>query len=217
MSDAMPTLTKPKTSSIRKEIAAFKRQRILEVASEMFARHGYELTTLDEVAARIQVTKPFIYSYYRNKGELLREICERGIRESTRALEAALAQPASPTEQLHRIVRDVGRIIVDNRDYISVYQAEEKNLAPEDAKQIRSLRHAFDLKLTALLERGQASGEFEIQHAQRSALWIGGLLTWIASWYHDGGKWSADEIIEDAVYTIDKIVMPVASGKVVRA
>lgn len=206
----MVTSTRRKSTSIRKEIAAFKRQRILEVASELFARHGYESTTLDEVAARIEVTKPFIYSYYRNKGELLREICERGIRLSTAALEKVLAEPASPTRQLHEIVRAVGRIIVDNQDYITVYQAEEKNLATEDARQIRALRHQFDLRLTELLEKGRASGEFEIQHAQRSALWIGGLLTWIASWYHEGGKWTAEEIIEDAVYTVDKIVMPVA-------
>jgi len=204
----MVTSTRRKSTSIRKEIAVFKRQRILEVASELFARHGYESTTLDEVAARIEVTKPFIYSYYSNKGELLREICERGIRLSTAALEAALAEPASPTEQLHEIVRAVGRIIVDNRDYISVYQAEEKNLTTEDARQIRALRHHFDLRLTELLEKGRSSGEFDIQHAQRSALWIGGLLTWIASWYHEGGKWSAEEIIEDAVYTVNKIVMP---------
>lgn len=209
----MVTSTKRKSTSIRKEIAAFKRQRILEVASELFARHGYETTTLDEVAARIEVTKPFIYSYYRNKGELLREICERGIRLSSAALEAALAESGSPTEQLHKIVRAVGRIIIDNRDYIAVYQAEEKNLVAEDARHIRGLRHQFDLRLTELLEKGRASGEFELQHAQRSALWIGGLLTWIASWYHEGGKWSADEIIEDAVYTIDKIVMPVARLK----
>lgn len=204
----MVTSTRRKSTSIRKEIAAFKRQRILEVASELFARHGYESTTLDEVAARIEVTKPFIYSYYSNKGELLREICERGIRLSTAALEAVLAEPASPTEQLHEIVRAVGRIIVDNRDYITVYQAEEKNLTPKDARQIRALRHQFDLRLTELLEKGRSSGEFDIQHAQRSALWIGGLLTWIASWYHEGGKWSAEEIIEDAVYTVNKIVMP---------
>ncbi|QIG54757.1 TetR/AcrR family transcriptional regulator [Altererythrobacter sp. BO-6] len=208
----MTTAARRKSTSIRKEIAAFKRQRILEVASELFARHGYELTTLDEVAARIEVTKPFIYSYYRNKGELLREICERGIRKSTEALDEVMARPASPTDQLHRIVRSVGRIIVENRDYIAVYQAEEKNLLPEDAKHIREMRHEFDLKLTGLLERGQEAGEFEIQHAQRSALWIGGLLTWIANWYHEGGKWSADEIIEDAVYTIDKIVMPLGES-----
>ena len=205
----MVTSTKKKSSSIRKEIAAFKRQRILEVAAELFARHGYELTTLEEVAARIEVTKPFIYSYYRNKGELLREICERGIRKSSEALESALAEAASPPDQLHRIVREVGRIIVDNRDYIAVYQAEEKNLAPDDAKEIRALRHEFDLRLTTLLEKGQKSGDFEIAHAQRTALWIGGLLTWIVNWYHEGGRWSAEEIIEDAVYTIDKMVMPI--------
>lgn len=209
----METTAKKKSSSIRKEIAAFKRQRILEVASEMFAANGYEATTLDEVAARIEMTKPFIYSYYRNKGELLREICERGIRKSTHALEQAMEQPGTAAEQLQRIVYAVGRIIIEDRDYIAVYQAEEKNLAPDDAKAIRALRHEFDLKVTALLERGQEQGEFEFHHAQRTALWIGGLLTWIASWYHEGGSWSAQEILEDAAHTVEKMVMPMGTAK----
>lgn len=204
----MKTSVKKKSSSMREEIAAFKRQRILEVASELFARSGYEATTLDEIAARIEMTKPFIYSYYRNKSELLREICERGICKSTDALEKALAEAGTPGEKLRRIVDAVGRIIIEDRDYIAVYQAEEKNLSPDDAKAIRALRHEFDLKLTGLLEHGRATGEFDIRHAQRTALWIGGLLTWIANWYHEGGKWSAEEILEDAAYAVEKMVMP---------
>ena len=68
-----------KSTQLKDEIAAYKRRRILEEASHLFYTHGYETTTLDAVAEQLNVTKPFIYSYYKNKGELLYEICQTGI------------------------------------------------------------------------------------------------------------------------------------------
>ena len=68
-----------KTAELKAEVQAFKRRRILEEARELFFAHGYEATTLDAIAESLQVTKPFLYSYFRNKSEILNAICEVGI------------------------------------------------------------------------------------------------------------------------------------------
>ena len=38
------------------------------------------------------------------------------------------------------------------------------------------------------------------------AIWIGGVLSWIASWYHEGGRWSATEVVMDVITITMKIV-----------
>lgn len=195
-----------RNSPLKNEITAYKRRRIVEEASYLFFKNGYEATTLDSVAEQLQVTKPFIYSYYRNKSELLYEICQTGIQLSLSALEDALAVEGSATEQLKMVVERVARIIIENQRYISVYQREEKSLDPEDARRIRELRHRFDQKVAALLERGRAAGEFEFDDASRLSIWIGGLLSWIANWYHEGGRWSSTEVVMDAIRIVMKIV-----------
>lgn len=197
-----------KSTQLKDEITAYKRRRILEEASHLFFANGYETTTLDAVAEQLNVTKPFIYSYYKNKGELLYEICQTGIQLSLTVLEEALSIEGTATEQLKVVAERVARIIIENQRYISVYLREEMSLEPEDARHIRELRHQFDLKLSELLEKGKRSGEFDIQHPSRTAIWVSGLLTWIALWYHDGGHWSATEVVMDAINMVMKMVLP---------
>ncbi len=197
-----------KPTQLKSEVAAYKRRRIVEEASHLFFANGYEATTLDTVAEQLHVTKPFIYSYYRNKGELLSEICQTGIQLSLTALEDALAIDGAATEQLKMVVERVARIIIENQKYISVYQREEKSLDPDDARRIRDLRHQFDRQLGQLLNKGRKAGEFEFEDASRTAIWISGLLSWIANWYHDGGRWSATEVVMDAIKVVMRIVVP---------
>jgi AcrR family transcriptional regulator len=195
-----------KTTQLKSEVAAYKRRRIVEEASHLFFADGYEATTLDAVADQLHVTKPFIYSYYRNKSELLSEICQTGIQLSLTALDEALAVEGTAHEQLKMVVERVARIIIENQKYISVYISEEKSLDPDDARRIRELRHRFDSQLAALLARGKAQGEFEFEDASRTAIWVSGVLSWIANWYHDGGRWSATEVVMDAISIVMKIV-----------
>ena len=197
-----------KSTQLKDEITAYKRRRILEEASHLFFANGYETTTLDAVAEQLNVTKPFIYSYYKNKGELLYEICQTGIQLSLTVLKEALSIEGTATEQLKVVAERVARIIIENQRYISVYLREEMSLEPEDARHIRELRHQFDLQLSDLLEKGKRSGEFDIQHPSRTAIWVSGLLTWIALWYHDGGHWSATEVVMDAINMVMKMVLP---------
>ncbi|WP_421853240.1 TetR/AcrR family transcriptional regulator [Novosphingobium sp.] len=195
-------------SQLKDEITAYKRRRILEEASHFFFANGYEATTLDSVAEQLNVTKPFIYSYYKNKGELLYEICQTGIQLSLTALEEALSVEGTASEQLKIVVERVARIIIENQRYVTVYLREEKSLLPEDARRIRDLRHTFDTKLAALLEKGRKTGEFDVPAPSRTAIWVSGLLSWIALWYHEGGRWSATEVVMDAITMVQKMVQP---------
>lgn len=211
MSERQTAARKP--TQLKTEVAAYKRRRIIEEASHLFFAHGYEATTLDAVAEQLHVTKPFIYSYYKNKGELLYEICQTGIQLSLTVLEEALTVDGTATEQLKMVVERVARIIIENQRYISVYLREEKSLEPEDARRIRDLRHKFDLQLSDLLEKGKRTGEFDVQYATRSAIWVSGLLSWIALWYHEGGRWSATEVVMDAINMVMKMVQPGAAQR----
>nr|WP_310522869.1 TetR/AcrR family transcriptional regulator [Polymorphobacter sp.] len=195
-----------KPTQLKSEVAAYKRRRIIEEASHLFFANGYEATTLDAVAEQLHVTKPFIYSYYRNKSELLSEICQTGIQLSLTALDEALAVDGTATEQLKMVVDRVARIIIENQRYISVYLREEKSLDPDDARRIRDLRHQFDSQVAALLIKGKEHGEFAFDDASRTAIWVGGVLSWIANWYHEGGRWSATEVVMDAISVVMKIV-----------
>ena len=74
-------------ASLKSEFVAFKVNRIVEAASHLFYERGYSSCTLDNVASQLSVTKPFLYSSFRNKEAILAAICEVGISEALAVLE----------------------------------------------------------------------------------------------------------------------------------
>lgn len=196
------------SSELKAEVVAFKRRRILEEAAHLFFERGYEGTTLDTIASRLQVTKPYLYSYFQNKGDILFEICQTGIRKSLAALDEALALDSSPSSRLKAAAERVAAIVIDKREYVAVYQREEKNLPPEQARQIREMRKSFDRRMADLLREGVASGEFAVEDLSVTATTIGGVLSWLPSWYLPDGRLTAGEVVVYTVRLIQKLVRP---------
>ena len=195
-----------KAAGLKEEISDFKRRRIREEASHLFFEHGYEGTTIDAIAARLDVTKPFIYSYYKNKSELLYDICRLGITLSLEAMDEACCGDKKPTERLRHLVERVLRIIIDYQEYIVVYEHEEKNLEKHQAREIRELRKLFDHRLAGILKEGHAGGEFNIKDPVLTATTIGGMLTWVSFWYSPSGKRTEHDIVSHVIDSIDAVV-----------
>jgi AcrR family transcriptional regulator len=69
------------------------RQRIQDVALELFAEHGYEKTSLREIAERLQVTKAALYYHFKTKEEILVGIFEDLTRPIEDLIEWGRRQP----------------------------------------------------------------------------------------------------------------------------
>ena len=52
------------------------RRDILDVAREMFATEGYESVSMRKIADKIEYSATTIYLYFKDKNELLYQICE---------------------------------------------------------------------------------------------------------------------------------------------
>ena len=53
------------------------KERILETALELFAQNGYLGTSMNDIAARLGITKAALYKHYAGKQEILERIVER--------------------------------------------------------------------------------------------------------------------------------------------
>jgi len=51
-------------------LAKGRQEEIIRAASKRFARHGFNKTTLEEIARDVRIGKPTIYHYFKSKDEL---------------------------------------------------------------------------------------------------------------------------------------------------
>lgn len=81
------------------------RQRIQEVALELFVEQGYEKTSLREIAEVLDVTKAALYYHFKTKEDLLVSIVTDLTRPMDELIEWGAAQPRTPETKiavLHR-------------------------------------------------------------------------------------------------------------------
>jgi AcrR family transcriptional regulator len=182
--------------AMREEILAYKRERILEEAVKLFYERGFTGTTLDDIAAELGVTKPFIYTHFRSKTDLLAAICSPTIELSLDAVARAAKGPGSPRDRLYRAIVDFTEVVLSRQANIAIYFREEKNLSPDALQQINVLRKKFDRVLSKLLAEGVASGEFDVKDVSLSALAIGGMISWAYTWHRPEGRLALDDMCE---------------------
>lgn len=180
--------------AMREEILAYKRERILEEAVKLFYERGFTGTTLDDIAAELGVTKPFIYTHFRSKTDLLAALCEPTIELSLEAVARAAESPGSPTARLHRAIVDFTQVVLSRQANIAIYFREEKNLAPDALAEINALRKKFDRVLSNLLTEGIAAAEFEISDVNLTALAIGGMISWAYTWHRPEGRLALEDM-----------------------
>lgn len=82
------------------------RQRLLEIASAEFARHGYERTRVSDVAAKAAVTQPVFYQYFSSKKAIYDELVELFAKRLRAAVEQARMPDDTPMGRVDERVRN---------------------------------------------------------------------------------------------------------------
>ncbi|MFJ8636141.1 TetR/AcrR family transcriptional regulator [Streptomyces sp. NPDC093568] len=88
------------------------RQRIQDVALELFAEQGYEKTSLREIAERLEVTKAALYYHFKTKEEIIVSLFEDLTRPIEELIEWGRRQPHT-LETKQEIVRRYSQVLTD--------------------------------------------------------------------------------------------------------
>ncbi len=80
----------------------FLRQEILDAASELFVRDGYENVSMRRIADKIEYSPTTIYIYFKDKAELLEQVCKETFGRLVQRLSKITDQPGDPVERLKR-------------------------------------------------------------------------------------------------------------------
>lgn len=102
----------PRGGRPTKAAAAQRDERLLEIAAEMFMRHGFDATSMERLAEAAMIGKATLYARYADKSQLFADVLRRRILLIYGPLEAEFAK-GSGGESLEETLLILARRLVD--------------------------------------------------------------------------------------------------------
>jgi AcrR family transcriptional regulator len=177
-----------------------KRDAVIRAAAREFNRKGYHNTSLDDIAARLEVTKPTVYYYVTSKEQLLFECFLAGVEQIRAAFREVRELAAPARERLGAVLRHYGQAVASEFGWCMV-RAEDQDLSPAMSRHIKMLKSEIDHGIRRLIREGIQDGSIEPCDPKMAAFALAGALNWIAYWYREDRSLTGAEIA-DAFVTI---------------
>ena len=203
----MSSIATPKRASVRAaswaghapdraQQHALKKQAILRAAALAFREAGYHETSLDDIARRLNVTKPTLYYYVRSKEDILLGCQETGFDQIFGYLDEVEASGLSGREMLRRAMIRIGEWVTSEFG-TCVAQQWNVRVSPPTRARLDEARHALQAGVRRILERGRRDGSLPGVDASAAAAALFGAFNWLAFWYAAGpGRSSPGELGE---------------------
>ncbi|MEY9876999.1 AcrR family transcriptional regulator [Streptacidiphilus sp. MAP12-33] len=161
-----------------------RREQLIAVALEMFARHAPEEVSIDDIAAAAGASRPLVYHYFPGKQALYEEAIRRAGEQLAALFEEPQHGPLS--ERLYRVM---GRYLDFVDSHGPGFAALLRNASPAASQGtgavVDQVRHAAERSVLSHLDLADPSPRMRL--AVRT--WIGNAeitaLAWLADQEHD--------------------------------
>ena len=157
---------------------------ILEAATTLIARDGYEKASMRAVAKASGVSLAGLYHYFDSKERMLFLIQFRTFSSLVNTLREKLHGLADPTEQLHVMVRAHVSYFAANMAALKACSHELDSLTGEAHEEARHLRHDYYDLTRGIVDRvldAHAPGKSLDRHVATMSLFS--MLNWLYRWY----------------------------------
>ena len=173
---------------------------LLDIAVAVFNERGYDATSMDELAARLGITKSAIYHHVSSKVELLRLALDRALDALFAVTEEPGATSGPAIDRLEHVVRGSVRVLTEQLPFVTLLLRVRGNSPVEEAALRR--RREFDRIVTDLVRAAEEEGDVrpDVDPAVTSRL-LFGTVNSLTEWYRPDGGLSADDLADALVAT----------------
>jgi AcrR family transcriptional regulator len=149
-----------------------RREQLIEVATKLFARGGYEATTTAAIAYAAGVTEPILYRHFRGKQELFVAIVRSVSSVTLKAWQEIVAHEQDPVRRIRLICEAIPDHIHRNGD---AYHVLHGALSTSRDKKVLAVtrEHYFNIEkfFSQLIHDGQKAGAFRKNLDPSAAAW----------------------------------------------
>ena len=178
-----------------------KRNAVLQAAAQLFNKRGFHATSLDDIAARLNVSKPTLYYYVKNKDEILLQCVSQGLQMTLEGIEASRQAGGNAVDQLRACMQAYADIVMQPFGMCLIRVGDEE--VPEPSRtELRRMKSEIDHAFRRLVAQGVQEGSLAPCDPKMSAFMIAGALSWIGRWYQPGGDYTPEQVAQQCIATL---------------
>lgn len=188
-----------------------KRERMLEVAAELFSKKNYHEVMMDDVARLTDVAKGTVYNYFSSKEELYFTIMSSKLENLNSSLKNKIATEISVIDSLHTYVIQLYMFMMKYQNFFLMYQKEYMNAENEFCDELRAMGDELKSILSDVIYKGKRENQFrEMDESFAVKLVLGSVFGAVQRGIEN--KYTSDKLTEEREKLFDFILHGMYSG-----
>lgn len=173
---------------------AAPRERILEEAAKLFARSGYDGSSISDLAAAIGVSKAAIYHYYPTKQDIYDAIILEVLEGLTQTVGRDVTGAEGGVARLRAFMVGHARYFEQHHAQFVTMLIGYSGMALSEREDAARLRDNYEKRLREVIAQGVAEGAFRPVDVSATGRAVLSMLNWMVRWYKPGQGDSAEAI-----------------------
>ena len=187
-----------------------RREAIIDKAANLFARSGFNGSSVADLAAACETSKSLIYHYYPSKEDILYEVMASHIDQLRHDVADVLAQDAAPAVQLRTLIRNFMTAYIGAADRQKVLLNELGSLPPDKRAVIVRKQRDIIQAVQTLIAAVQPTVAGDPARARVQTMLLFGMINWTHTWLDPAGPISPAEVADMA---FDLIAAPIGAAR----
>jgi AcrR family transcriptional regulator len=191
-----------------------RRAEICRKAAQIFHDHGFDATSVSDIARALDMTKAGLYHYFTSKEALLFEIMMFGLERVHDEVLVPVRTIRDPEVRIRQLIVRHARIATRARGAVTFLVDETRALPPAQRRKVEHrMRIYLDLVRDTVRELKQA-GRLRDVDPTAAAFSIIGMILWLPRWFRHGGRLTPEEAADEiANLALGGLLRPSASGR----
>ena len=180
----------------RRLTSSARRAQLIDVGRAVFAKRGYDATSVEEIAARAGVSKPIVYEHFGGKEGLYAVVVDREMDYVVRRITEAISS-GTPRDRLERAALAFLTYVKEHPDGFAILAHDAP--VPASRAKMSSLLNDVAERVGAVFAEEFKSAGYDPKVASIYAHALIGMVTYVGQWWMEDRRPSVEEVANHIV------------------
>jgi TetR/AcrR family transcriptional regulator, cholesterol catabolism regulator len=176
-----------------------RRDRLIEAAAGLFRKHGYDRTSVRQLAESVGILSGSVFHHFSSKEDILLAVMRTTITVMIQRLGQANDNQQPPQARIRNLIRtELELLHGDTRDGVAVTFFQWHSLSEDNQRQVLSMRDKYEAIWLDALGQARQCGLIQTDPFITRRL-LTGAHGWTIYWFKADGSMSLDQLTDQII------------------